>query len=206
MTIHCRLLILITFACLVLLPHSSTAGQSGAKAVITGFNAALLESMKRADELCFTGRYKLLEPVIKNSFALSFMAEKSVGRYWKTLQEKQQRLLLETYTGWSIARYAKNFDGYSGEKFEGFTETGTVRGTVTVISRLIVPDDETIDFYYKLRKITNDWQIVDIQIEGVSQLALTRTQCMSVIKNKGFDALISSLQKKIKVLSQEEKK
>ena len=198
--------VLITFACLVLLPHSSTAGQSGAKAVVTRFNAALLESMKRADELCFTGRYKLLEPVIKNSFALSFMAEKSVGRYWKTLQEKQKMLLVETYTAWSISRYARNFDGYSGEKFEVLSETGPVRGTVTVLSKLIVPDDETIDFYYKLRKIKNEWQIVDIQIEGVSQLALTRSQCMSVIKNKGFDALISSLQKKIKTLSQEGKK
>jgi phospholipid transport system substrate-binding protein len=206
MTIHCRLLILITFACLLLSPYNSTAGQSGAKAVITGFNAALLESMKRADELCFAGRFKLLEPVIKNSFALSFMAEKSVGRYWKTLQKKQQRLLVETYTGWSIARYAKNFDGYSGEKFEVLSETEHADGTTIVISRLMVPDEDDIEFYYKLWKIENKWQIVDIQIEGVSQLALTRSQCMSVIKNKGFDALISSLQKKIKVLSQEEKK
>ena len=206
MTIYSRLLILITFTCLLLSPYNGTAGQSGAKAVVAKFNAALLESMKRADELSFSGRYALLEPFIKNIFALSFMAEKSVGRYWKTLKEKQKMLLVETYTGWSITRYAKNFDGYSGEEFEVISETGPFRGTVTVISRLIVPDDETIDFYYKLRKIKNNWQIVDIQIEGVSQLALTRSQCLSVIKDKGFDTLISSLQKKIKGLSQEGKK
>jgi ABC-type transporter MlaC component len=52
--------------------------------------------------------------------------------------------------------------------------------------------------------VKGEWQIVDIQISGVSQLALTRSQFVSVIKNKGFDALISMLKNKIKDFSQGE--
>ena len=45
--------------------------------------------------------------------------------------------------------------------------------------------------------------LVDIQISGISQLANTRAQFVSVIKNKGVDDLISRLQNKIEFLSQD---
>jgi ABC-type transporter MlaC component len=52
--------------------------------------------------------------------------------------------------------------------------------------------------------VEGKWRIVDIQILGVSQLALTRSQFVSEIKNKGFDALISTLKNKIKDFSRGE--
>jgi phospholipid transport system substrate-binding protein len=193
----------LIFICIILKPLHGKAEDSKAVDVIKTFNTTLLESMKRADELGFSGRYTLLEPVIKNSFALCFMAEKSVGTYWKTLQETQRKLLLYTYTTWSVATYAKRFDKYSGEKFEVLSETESVHNTVTVISTLTKSNEETIDFYYKLREIKGKWRIVDVHISGISQLANTRAQFVSVIKDKGFDDLISRLQNKIEFLSEE---
>jgi len=165
--------------------------------VIRKFNATLLECMKRAKELGYSGRYKLLEPVFKDSFALQYMVTITSGKYWKTLSEKQQHLLLETYTEWSIATYAGRFDDYSGEKFELLSESKSNQDTVTIVSKLVNPDKEGTDFYYRLRKIEGRWRIVDIQISGVSQLALTRSQFVNTISSKGFDALISMLKDKI---------
>ena len=91
----------------------------------------------------------------------------------------------------------------SGEKFEVLSETKSAHNTVTVISTLRKSNEETIDFNYKLREIKGKWRIVDIQISGISQLANTRAQFVSVIKDKGFDDLISRLQNKIKFLSEE---
>ena len=189
------------FAYITMFPLPVNAGSSEATGVVKKFNSTLLESMKRASELGFSGRYDLLAPVIKETFALSFMAKKSVGRYWSTMQEDQQGQLLKNYTQWSIATYAKNFDMYKGEVFEVLPETEHLRGTVTVVSRLITPDGKNVDFHYRLRKPNSRWVIVDIQISGVSQLALTRSQFVRVIKHEGFDALIYKLQEKIRVLS-----
>ncbi len=194
----------ILFLCIILVPFHGKAEQVSATDVIKTFNAALLESMKRADELGFSGRYKLLEPVIKESFAFPFMTKISVGRYWKTFQENQRKLLLETYTTWSIATYAARFNDYSGERMEVLSESESARGTITVISQLIEPNKEKVDFHYRLRMIKGKWFIVDIHTSGISQLALTRSQFLSVIRSKGFDALISKLQNKIEVLSKEE--
>lgn len=177
------------------------AEQQRPSEVIRKFNAVLLESMKKGAELGYSGRCKLLEPVIKDSFALPFMVSISAGKYWKTLNGKDRNLLLENYTEWSIATYAGRFNDYSGEKFEVASESKPVQDTVTVVSKLINSDKEETDFYYKLRKMEGRWRIVDIQIEGISQLALTRSQFVSVINKKGFDGLISMLKEKIEKFS-----
>ena len=198
---HC-VIGLVVLLCGILFPCQGKAASKGPADVIKTFNAALLESMKRADELGYSGRYKLLDPVVGNSFALSYMAGQSLGRYWKVLKETEQNMLVKMYSEWSVATYARRFDGYSGEQFEVVSESAPDQGTVTVISKIIRPEKEGAVFHYKLRKIDGNWRIVDIQISGVSQLALTRSQFTSVMKEKGFDGLIALLKTKIEGLAQ----
>ncbi len=193
---------MLTFIFMLLLPVSAGAGKTGASDVITTFNKALLESMMKADQIGYQGRYKTLEPVIRETFALPFMATQSVGRYGKALKDEERAMFLRTYAEWTIATYAGRFDGYSGERLETVSESGPENGTVTVLSKLIKKDKDSIDFNYKLRRVDDKWRIVDIQMSGVSQLALTRAQFVSVIKEKGFDALVSMLRGKINAFSQ----
>jgi phospholipid transport system substrate-binding protein len=169
---------------------------------IRTFNAALLEAMKKADELGYKGRYALLAPVIDNSFALPFMADVSLGRYRRTLTDEQRSSYLKIYVEWTVATYAGRFDDYSGERFEIVSQSEPERGIVTVISKLIKPNREEVEFDYLLRNMAGKWRIVDIHISGVSQLALTRAQFTYIIKNKGFISLLSMLKEKTKNFSQ----
>jgi phospholipid transport system substrate-binding protein len=183
--------------CLFALP-SVAVGQPTPAGLIKTFNADLLEAMKKADELGYSGRYRLLGPAIKDAFALSFMAGQSTGRYWKTFGKDERETLIKSYTDWTIASYAGRFDGYSGEKFEIISESKPLLGTVTVVSKLVKPNREEVTFHYLFRKIDGSWRVVDIQISGVSQLALTRAQFTGVIKAKGVKGLIEMLDEKIK--------
>lgn len=190
----------ILFAFLFLLPVSGRAEQKSAEDSVKKMNSALIESMKKADEIGFRGRYKLLDPVIRDVFALPFMGEVSLGSYWKSLSPEQKKIYIDAYTDWTISSYAGNFNGYSGESFkikEGQNNSGS---TVSIVSNLVRPHEDSIDFNYSLRKIHDKWRIVDIRIEGVSQLALTRGQFVSIMKNKGFDGLIASLKEKTAAL------
>jgi len=188
--------------CAVTSALPAEADTPGAAEVIKTFSAALLDAMQRADELGYSGRYKLLEPVIRESFALSFMANQSVGSSLKTLTKEQQATFLKVYTDWTIASYAGRFDSYSGQRFEFVSESEPDKGTVTVVSKMVRVNKEPVVFYYKLRKIEGKWRIADIQISGVSQLALTRSQFVKVLKDKGFEGLISMLKGKIEEFSQ----
>ena len=175
--------------------------------VIAGFNTALLEAMQQAQTLGYRGRYQLLAPAFAERFAMAFMARKSTGKSWTALSDDQRRLLIDLYTDWSVATYARRFDGFNGERFEiPADQPQAVRGTVTVTSRLIKSDGETVEFDYKLREMKGRWWILDIHIKGVSQLALTRSQFTSALERKGFDALIASLRDKIATLAREPEK
>ncbi len=174
--------------------------------VIRNFNATLLETMKNGDQLGYSGRYKLLDPVIKDSFALSFMAVQSLGRYGKSLKPEEKDLFVKTYTDWTVATYAARFDSYSGERFEVVSGSDSRQGTVTVISKLVKSSGDEVVFHYLMRKIEGAWRVVDIQIKGVSQLALTRAQFAGVLREKGLSGLISMLKEKIRGFEKSGKK
>ncbi len=187
----------VFFTWLAFLPALSGAEQKGPDDSVMKMNAALMECMKKADDLGFRGRYKLLAPVVNEVFALPFMGQVTLGSFWKELSPEQKRQFLELYTDWTISSYAGNFDGYSGEKFEiqrGHEEQGE---KASVLCNLVRPREESIDFNYTLRRIRDKWRIVDIKISGVSQLALTRSQFVTVMKKKGFNGLVASLKEKI---------
>jgi phospholipid transport system substrate-binding protein len=168
--------------------------------VISRFNVALIEAMRGGKELGFSGRYQLLEPVVTETFLLPYMASISVGRHWKTLTEEQQRQFEEIYAAWSIASYAKNFGKYAGERFE-ITNQSQTAGGAAVLSKLLNSKGEKTEFEYRLRLTEGVWRIVDLRISGVSQLANTRAQFVSVLDKDGFDELVAALKRKIRQFS-----
>ena len=197
------LFIMLLAACCFAMPDAALCAEQGPADVVKDFHDVLLESMKKGAQLGYQGRYALIEPVFKKSFAQQLIVEKSMGRYWQTLKDPEKALLEKKYTEWSIAQYAHNFDSFSGEQFAVMSENVQPDGTAVVADKLTVPsDNKDVIFYYKLRKIQNAWRIVDIQIEGVSQLAQTRSQFVYIMKDKGFDGLIKTVQEKITAFSQ----
>lgn len=192
----------ILIFCLTLFPFYGEAKKtSETVSVIKTFNDTLLSSMKQAEKIGFKGRYDLLEPVIKETFALYFMGRKSIGKYWKTLNKEQKSKFLDNYTKWTIANYAGSFDDYSGETFKIISEMPAVRGTVSVNSHLVKSTGEIVEFDYRLREFKGKWRIVDILMSGVSQLAMTRSQFINLMKKEGIQGLNAMLIKKTEFFS-----
>jgi phospholipid transport system substrate-binding protein len=180
------------------------AEEKGAEEAVKRMNSALMESMKRGEDIGFQGRYRILFPVIRDVFDIPFMGEVSLGSHWKTLTKEQRELFLGTYTDWTVSSYAGNFDSYSGEKFEVKNCQEGRGNRMIVVSDLVRPREDPVSFYYTLRRFQGKWRIVDIKIEGVSQLALTRGQFVSVMKKNGIDGLMLSLKEKIALLRERE--
>jgi len=190
----------LVFCMVMVLPMHIRGETPGPAQVISRFNVALIEAMRGGKELGFSGRYRLLEPVVTETFLSSYMASVSVGRHWKTLTEGQQRQFEKIYAEWLIASYAKNFHAYKGERFE-ITKQSQTAGGAAVLSKLLNSQGKETEFDYRLRLTEDAWHIVDIRISGVSQLANTRAQFVSVLDQKGFDELVASLRQKIQEFS-----
>jgi phospholipid transport system substrate-binding protein len=166
--------------------------------VVERLHEALLGVMQEATALGYQGRYERLAPVIEELFDLPFMAEKSVGRHWKTAGEENQRDLVATFSRFTVANFAGRFDGYSGQSFRTVGLEPSTHGTVLVRTHLDEPDDEGVELNYRLRPVDGGWRIVDIYLNGtVSELALRRSEYSALIQRQGFRALLVKLDERI---------
>lgn len=167
--------------------------------VVATLQEGLLNIMKNAKALGFEGRYETLEPVVAETFDVSFMGSKSVGRHWKKLNAEEQAAWLAQFTDYLTANYAGNFKSWDGESFEVEGEQPAARDTRVVLTKLVVPGGEDVTLNYRLRADDSGrWRIIDIYLKGtVSELALRRSDFSSTLKDKGFSELTVAMDKKI---------
>lgn len=197
------LALLWSLAAVAAADDSSDTPATPPSTVVDSLNDTLLGVMKDAEALGYEGRCERLSPVLRNLYDIPFMAQKSVGRYWKTTSEAERQHLLETFTEFTIANYAGNFDGYSGQTFETLGEEESTHGTMIVRSRLVDPNGEVTQLNYRLRPVDGEWKIIDVYLNGtVSELALRRSEYSSLIQREGLDSLIVALNQKITNLSE----
>lgn len=184
---------------------SDVAPAGSASLSVDGLHAALLDVMKRADELGYEGREAVLTPVVPEHFDITFMARKSVGRHWKEATEEERQRFLETFTRFMVANYAGQFDGYGGQYFKTLGEEPARMDTVLVKTVLVDPKpEENVELNYRMRQVDGLWKIVDIYMDGtVSELARRRSEFSSIVKREDFDALIARLDEKIAKLARE---
>lgn len=165
--------------------------------VVETLHTNLLSVMEDGNRIGYKGRYGRLSPVIRSSFDLPSIARVAVGRYWESFNDEQKAKFVETFTKLSIATYAWNFDAYSGERFKVISEKEQSGGQILVRTELTKSDGGKVQLDYILHRVNNQWRIINVIADGVSDLALKRADYSNFLKNKGFEALLSKLNEKI---------
>jgi len=180
------------------------ASELQASDCVDRLHEALLGVMKNSETLGYQGRYDQLAPALVELFDLAFMAEKSVGRHWKTASPEDRAILVDTFSRYTVANYAGRFSSYSGQHFETLQEEPSARGTLLVRTRLVDPDGgDVVNLDYRLRSVGGSWRIIDVYLNGiVSELALRRSEYSSMIKREGFQALLVALDERIESLAE----
>lgn len=184
---------------LMLLCLSSLAGaeELTARQVVEAFQDQLIDTMKQGKDLGFKGRYDKLDSAVKKSHDLPKIARIVVGKQWEELTPEQQATLEKVFSELSVSAYAHNFKDFSGESFSFVSEEETGRGGVVVHTNLKIPGEKDVKFDYMMKKKDDSWQIINIIADGVSDLALKRSDYTSVLNREGFDALIAKINEKI---------
>lgn len=181
-----------------LLPIPNPAAEAPAPvAIVDELHEALLATMKKANQLGYSGRYKALNPVVSKLFDFPNIAKVVLGRHWKELDNNQRSLFIDTFIKLSTATYASRFDGFSGEKFRRVSEENLKRERILVRTELVKSNGEVVRLDYILQQEGGRWLIINVIADGVSDLSLKRADYTAILKSQGFDALITSLNKKI---------
>jgi ceramide glucosyltransferase len=158
-------------------------------------NASLLKSMRAGAAESTNERYRSLEPVIEQVFALPLVTRLSVGPQWTSFSPDQQTELINAFTRYTVANYAHNFRDFDGQKFD-IEDNVSSRGTDKIVHTRIVPAHDTpVTLLYRMQEVDGTWKIVDVISDGVSQLALRRTDFAAAIAAGGAPTLIAHLHK-----------
>lgn len=169
-----------------------------ADTVISHFHDALLSVMQHADKLGYKGRYARLDPEIRKAYNLPLLARLTLGGAWSGLSPGQQKQFIDVFSRLVVATYAKNFDGYSGERFQTVSQQSLGSAEVVVHTKLSGGSDgDVVQLDYILRRFGGTWRIINVIADGASDLALKRADYTSVLHRQGFDKLIERLKGKI---------
>jgi phospholipid transport system substrate-binding protein len=175
-------------------PPTWAAATDPAAAQVDAFDAALLSAMKAGKSAGAQGRYRTLEPAVSRAFDIPTMIRFAVGPAWSTIPAEQQQSLTEAFRRLSVASYAHNFDGYSGERFEVDPNVVTRGPDKVVQSKIISHGDAPVVISYRMRQSGGTWKIIDVFYNGsISQLTTRRADFSATMAHGGAPALIAHL-------------
>ncbi len=167
--------------------------------VVTELQESIVAIMKEGRDLGYTGRYQAISSKVQKTHDLDNIARLTVGRHWKGLNATQKSTFVETFRNLSISMYAGRFKDYGGERFEVLSEKSLKRGNRKLVtSHFVKPDGEKITFNYILHRIRDQWKIISISVNGVSDLALKRAEYSRILGEAGLPTLIQRLKTQIR--------
>lgn len=136
-----------------------------------------------------------LKQMAERIFDFNEMAHASLGDYWNNLNDGQREAFARLYTSFIEDAYLNQIQDYSGQRID-VVRQDLSGSAADVYSTIVNPGNEPIDLDFRFALKNGAWKIYDVAIDDVSMTSNYRTQFDRVIRERGFDALMSSLHDK----------
>jgi phospholipid transport system substrate-binding protein len=187
--------------CFALAGMAPAAHAADGTTAVRSLYDTLLTAMRNGPSLGASGRYQQIEPVVSRVFDVPLMARLAVGSQWASLTESQRQQVTSAFTRYIAAIYAERFDSYSGERLQVTGVRPSAGGSI-ITSQIVKSNGEPVDINYLMRNNGGTWQIADVYLDGtISELATRRSEFASILRSRGIDGLIQTLNTKAATLS-----
>jgi phospholipid transport system substrate-binding protein len=178
-------------------PADKTILANTPEATIHALDAALIKSMQGGSRLGYRGRYHIVAPVVQTAFDYPRIASLTLGAYWNKLSPAQQKEFVGVLADYTAATYAARFNSFNGERFAIVRSETLLSGTEGIFSTFTQRNGKVHRFDYILQKQGDQWRIVNVVADGVSDLSLKRAEYTETVQKKGFAALVAHLKAQI---------
>ncbi len=173
-------------------------GAADPRQVIQDFSQSLLAVMKGGPKLGFGGRVERLRGPVTDAYDLPAMTRDAVGPAAAQMTPDEMKHLTEAFARYTVASYADQFNSWHGEQFKVGAPHPSTDSLMVVPSQIVPASGSPTEIDYVMHKDRQgQWKIVDVLLEGtVSQLAVRRSEFMSVYRRDGLAGLINLLDSK----------
>jgi phospholipid transport system substrate-binding protein len=151
-------------------------------------------------------RYEMLYPVITATHDLPAIAQLTVRRYWRDWTDAERAAFVAAFEELSVMTYASRFASVGADSFEivGSHVDGN-RIEVNALIKRDSADDVTMDYLLRSSGSSpdgqgQDWRIVNILAEGVSDLALKIDEYGSVLETGSATDLVAYIEEQAAAL------
>lgn len=163
-------------------------------ATIASLQKALLAARDKPNATV-QDRYRALEPVIVKTHNLPYIAEFALRRQWPMLSPDERERYSAAFQRLSVMTYAARFGNVARDAFRSI-EAGApdANGRVQVKTAIKRDGQPDVTLEYLLQRDGEDWRIINIVADGVSDLALKRAEYQRVFSAGGIAGLIAELE------------
>ncbi|HIF09086.1 MAG TPA: ABC transporter substrate-binding protein [Sneathiellales bacterium] len=192
------LTIFFALALLTALPVHAASSQAPDAKDAVNFVSTLahkaLGVLKETSENDLSARKTVFRDILTEGFDLKAIGRLVLGRHWRAAGAEQRTEYLHLFSEYVLKTYSSMLGGYTDEKFEIGKARPTGKADMLVESRIVRSNGPPVVVNWRVRIIGDKYRVIDISVEGVSMVLTKRSEFSSVIKNKGFDALLTALQ------------
>jgi phospholipid transport system substrate-binding protein len=133
---------------------------------------------------------------VREFFDFQGLAELSLGKYWKKITQAQRDEFSNLFINLVEESYIRRSRDLVGNYKLTFNNE-RITGDKAKVTCRVARADADIDIVYELHRKDGKWMIFNIVLDNVDLILNYQSQFNSIIKKKGFKALIKLMKKKL---------
>jgi phospholipid transport system substrate-binding protein len=154
-------------------------------------------TLLRDPKLSADQRREKVKQIAYDNLNFEVMARLCLGRSGRDLSDAQRTQFQQEFRQFVTNTYGATTDSYTDQDVKIVGDRQEPDGDWTVQTQIIsTSDKKAIPVDYRLRKLDNQWKVIDFTVDGVSLVANFRSQFQDAISNGGIDHLIKLLHEK----------
>jgi phospholipid transport system substrate-binding protein len=141
----------------------------------------------------------LAEAKVLPHFDFERMSRNALGQPWKDATPAQQQAFVQEFRELTTRTYSSALTKYRNQTIRYLPFTAKPGDNeVTVRTLIVQPGGESIPVNYQLEKMSDEWKVYDVVIDGLSLTAAHRGEYAAEVHQNGMDELIHKLAEKNK--------
>ncbi len=126
---------------------------------------------------------------------LPTVSQSALGRYWRMATDAQRARYRAAFPDHFLATYGGLLRHYSGQTLEIDASRPVGNNERLVEGKVEGTGGPSITLAFRVRKVGDEWKLVDFYVDGISLVMTQRPGFASVIKRGGMESLLARLER-----------
>lgn len=191
----------LAFAIITFVAQPLTAAWSDAPLGLVRRMVAQVLTIIKDNQTAQADKERRLRELGAANFDFNEMSRLAMGKSWRSLSADQRQRFVPVFTSFLEDAYLNKIQNYSNQDIQITQAQVTDNDYAQVNGRIVQHGAEPIGLSFSLRRKDGAWKIYDVAVDNVSTLDNYRTQFQRIMREKGFDELMTQIQQRDRELA-----